>query len=71
MDTFTWTTFDTPDPGNKLFGIDVKDPNFSLTGRLQPGGAGAYGDMHLRALTWTICYLTEGGNEISLQVCEV
>jgi len=71
-DTFTWTAFTTPNPGSKLYGSDVKSPNFRFklfSSVVTPSG----GQMDVRLLTITVCYIepAAGGGVGAAEFCEV
>jgi hypothetical protein len=71
-DTFTWTAFTTPNPGSKLYGSDVKSPNFRFklfSSVVTPSG----GQMDVRLLTITVCYIepATGSGAGALAFCEI
>jgi len=72
-DTFSWTTFNTPNPGSKLLGSDVKSANFRFVTASEVGNNAANGQLFARSLTITICYIDvpAGSGGGALSFCEV
>jgi hypothetical protein len=73
---FTWTAFQTPNAGSKLFGSDVKSPNFRIVQYMDANVAPALGSTTILCvlLRVTICYIepsTADGNTPAGQLCEV
>jgi len=74
VNTFNWTTFNTPNPGSKLLGADVKNAGFRIgVFNTFTNGILEAGTVSLKLLTLTICYIqpaaiTDAG---ALNFCEV
>jgi hypothetical protein len=72
--TFTWTTFSTPNPGSKLLGSDVKSANFRIVQYVDTSvvsGTSAF--IQVKNLKVSICYIepAAGGGAGAAQFCEV
>jgi len=71
--TFSWTTFITPNPGSKLYGVDVKNANFRIKQWSTVGVNPAGGQLDCRQLTITVCYIepATGSGAGALAFCEI
>jgi len=71
--TFTWTTFNTPNPGSKLLGSDVKSANFRFATANEVGNNASTGQLFVRSLTISVCYIepAAGGGAGAGLFCEI